>query len=71
MAFSSPEKIALLILLVVLIIISLGCASEPKTTKVDLNWKFCEVVPQENWACLKEDDVKKLRQALIECRSKK
>ena len=48
----------------------IGCAQAPKTTKFDGKWAFCEVIPNEDqWACLNQEDVKKLRKALIECQS--
>lgn len=47
----------------------LGCTTV-KTTKFDGKWAFCEVVPEdEPWACLAQEDVKKLRQELIKCQS--
>ncbi len=45
-----------------------GCATEPKTTKFDAEWEFCEISPFEPpRACLKQKDVEKLRELLIRC----
>lgn len=43
--------------------------SKPKAQPFDADWKFCEVVPGEQMACLKQEDVEKLREALIRCGS--
>jgi hypothetical protein len=46
----------------------IGCASEPKADPIDLNFAFCEVIPTEElWACLKKEDVFKLRKKLYDC----
>lgn len=46
-----------------------GCAStEP--TRFDGKWEFCENNKGEKRACLKEEDVKKLREVLIRCKQK-
>ncbi len=61
-----------LIFLALTLWILVGCAQKPQTTKVDLEWAFCEVIPAEKpWACIREDDVKELREALIRCQSSK
>lgn len=45
-----------------------ACATEPKSTKFDGDWEFYEVTPfEEPRACLKKEDVKKLRELLIRC----
>lgn len=46
----------------------LSCAAPVQATKFDGKWKFIEVMPGEQMACLSEDDVKKLREQLIRCR---
>jgi hypothetical protein len=48
-----------------------GCAHKDTPKELDVNWAYCEVIPEENWACLKKEDVKKLKEALVECRSRK
>lgn len=55
-------------LLTVSLILS-ACASEPKSSSVDLRWAFCEIRPQHPLACLELEDVGKVRKALIECES--
>jgi hypothetical protein len=55
-----------------LILSSAACATKPVATTVDLEWEFHEVTPFEKpWACLKEPDVLKLREALIRCEANK
>lgn len=44
-----------------------GCALTPKARKVDLDWEFREKFGAETRACLKEEDVMKLRDALLSC----
>lgn len=49
-----------------------GCTmlgKKPKPEPFHGEWQFCEVVPQQPLACLKQEDVEKLREALIRCNS--
>ena len=64
-------KIKTLTLLTGLSIISSGCQTVPEQLS-EYKWAYCEVIPTDNepWACLKKEDVKKLRQELHECRTK-
>jgi len=47
-----------------------GCATKPVTTKFDGKWEFCNNAAGETLACLKKEDVKKLREILIRCKGK-
>ncbi len=48
-----------------------ACATTPTPTKFDGDWEFYQVTPfEEPRACLKEEDVKKLRELLIRCESR-
>lgn len=48
-----------------------GCASAPQSTKFDGDWEFYQTTPfEEPRACLKKEDVKKLRELLIRCESR-
>lgn len=37
--------------------------------KFDAEWAYCEIIPTENepWACIRKEDVKKLRELLYQC----
>lgn len=58
----------------VLFLILSSCATTPPaptTARVDLKWEFCDVGPgKAPKACLGEEDVTKLREALIRCETK-
>lgn len=57
------------LLIAFLIICSQGCASNPRGSSFDAQWAFCEVIPmEESWACLKKNDVIKLKTILNECK---
>ena len=45
-----------------------GCANKPVVTKFDGKWDFCKNAQGETLACLKKEDVKKLREILIRCK---
>lgn len=62
-----PLKIKTLRLLMISSIAISGCASSPKAKKLQLKWTFFEIPPTKTMACLGENDVKQLREALIEC----
>lgn len=47
----------------------LGKSSKPKPEPFHGQWQFCEIVPQKPLACLEQEDVEKLREALIRCNS--
>lgn len=52
-----------------------GCALfqaqiEPQHATADLAWDFYEVSPGDTRACLTEDDVEKLRKAMLSCEVK-
>lgn len=68
-SLSNEWLLFLLFVILLIVFFTSGCATKPEPKSLELNWGFCEVVPQENWACLREEDVKKLREALIRCQS--
>lgn len=54
-----------------LILNSCASAQKPTATRVDLRWEFPDLGPGATpLACLPEDDVVKLREALIRCEAK-
>lgn len=69
MLCSAHSRSIALILLLINVILT-GCSTPPKPVKFAGRWEFCETVPGVRLACLPEEDVKALRQALIECSSK-
>lgn len=45
-----------------------GCAVAPKSAKKEYyDWKFCEYLPGETYACLSREDALKLKEALNRC----
>lgn len=62
------QKIRLSLML--FLILNSGCASHPKAVSFDGNWELVDAGPdQPVKACLKEEDVDKLREILIRCES--
>lgn len=56
--------------LILSVLLTAGCASTPQSTKFDGDWEFYQTTPfEEPRACLKKEDVKKLRELLIRCES--
>lgn len=69
-SLSSEWLLFLLFIILLIVFFTSGCATKPEPKPLELNWAFCEVVPMdEPWACLREKDVQKLREALIRCQS--
>jgi len=59
-----------LLLLMLSFLISNCAGAPPKPAKFYGKWKYCEIVPQEELACLSKDDVKLLKTTLNECGGK-
>lgn len=63
--------IFLLLLTVVFLSSIFGCASEPEAETFVADWEFVDRPGMPTKACLSQDEVGRLREALIRCKASK